>query len=363
MSSAAALALTSSAWAEQGDTYFSIFGGYSTLADVDIGQGAAKNVTVSRVSDLLETGIANKQNYINVLTGTSKTFTYKTPASTKVTHTNNLYKNTLQSSTTFGILHSLVKLTYNRQFDGEIGSEGWVVGAAFGVELFQGLRGELEAAFRRYDLEDTSVANIGYYYHVTKQRQGHYYKFPVSTGTKTTALTQKTTKTNTFSITNRTNSFGTVGGTAATEGELASFSFMANLWFDLPLGNSGIVPFVGGGIGIANLSLDQSFVKTLVRANVNNLGQTTGPTSTVNFPVVTTKTFTVTVGSRLKEDEAVFAYQFGAGLAYEFGNGMRLSAQYRYFATTEADFGPGGQIKVESNDILLGLTLPLGRRR
>ena len=55
--------------------------------------------------------------------------------------------------------------------------------------------------------------------------------------------------------------------------------------------------------------------------------------------------------------------QFGAGLAYEFPNGMRLSAQYRYFATSEADFGPGGEVKIESNDFLLGFTVPLGGQR
>ena len=55
----------------------------------------------------------------------------------------------------------------------------------------------------------------------------------------------------------------------------------------------------------------------------------------------------------------VFAYQFGVGAGYTLDNGIRLSAQYRYFGTDEAEID-NAQIQGEASEFLFGISFPLG---
>ena len=94
------------------------------------------------------------------------------------------------------------------------------------------------------------------------------------------------------------------------DGSVSALSFMVNGYYDIPIANSPLVPYLGGGIGVANISADAKL----------NLG----------FPF----------GSLEYVDDSamVFAYQFMVGLGFNINPAMTLTAGYRYFATTSPEF-------------------------
>lgn len=263
-------------------------------------------------------------------------------------------------------------INYAREFSGSAGTEGWVIGAALGVELFQGLRGEVEVAFRGFDFDDNALVNRVAYTHTrTRIDRVYHYAYPVSTDAYKNTLTDtvRSGPVSTLIAAHYDSKFTGKSLVADVDGSLSAFSIMANVWYDFPLGNTGIVPFVGVGIGTANLTLDYVITartpSTFIRnrnadANIASLYTDQAPkiTGTVPNPTTITRTW----GTHLKNDQAVLAYQFGAGIGYEFDNGVRLTGQYRYFATGDADFGQA-TMGVETSDVLFGLIIPLGRDR
>ncbi len=93
------------------------------------------------------------------------------------------------------------------------------------------------------------------------------------------------------------------GAGVAGNGELYSTAYMANLFYDFPT-NSAWSPYIGGGIGFAQIHLD------------NAAGNT-------------------------DETAVEFAYQALAGFGYSPASlpNTQWSIGYRYLATTDADFG------------------------
>jgi opacity protein-like surface antigen len=89
---------------------------------------------------------------------------------------------------------------------------------------------------------------------------------------------------------------------------------MANAFWDIETG-SPVTPYLGGGIGVANVS-------------INDLG-----------------VFGISV---VDDDDTVFAYQFGAGIALELNPNMALDFGYRYFVTTDPEFTDNFGDKFES---------------
>jgi len=266
-----------------------------------------------------------------------------------------------------GTYNRFYKLTKTTDFVGEIGTDGWVVGAALGVELFGGFRGEAEAAFRRFDLNQNASLDHAMLYRRRNRYDAYYsYDLPVSTGThKTKQTTTFINLLTTVHAVDRTTVHSGSKIPAHLDGELTAFSLMANLWYDFPLGDSGFTPFIGAGIGVANLTLSYDFKarQAIPQYVYNNIAtsKTIGPGTTVNTNIIkTTDTVMTTIKANFKDDDAVFAYQFGAGIGYEFNNGVRLAAQYRYFATMDGDFGNISQ-NVESSDVIFSLSVPFGR--
>lgn len=88
------------------------------------------------------------------------------------------------------------------------------------------------------------------------------------------------------------------------DGDVSSIALMANGFYDFDLG-SPFVPYVGGGIGVAYLS-------------VNDVGALGNPLA--------------------DDDDTVFAYQLGVGVGYQISPTVTLTADYRYFATADGDF-------------------------
>jgi opacity protein-like surface antigen len=95
----------------------------------------------------------------------------------------------------------------------------------------------------------------------------------------------------------------TAGGTTGVEGDVDAMFLLANLWFDIPLGEV-FRPYVGGGVGFGRLSLDLD---------------TTGGTTLFD------------------DDDWGFAYQLGAGVAFGFSENIAFDIGYRYKAITNVD--------------------------
>ncbi len=280
ISSAATLALMAGAPAQAQGYYISVFGGFATQDD----------------------------NFQATLTGSYKvrTYAYKYIGTGTGTGTKKLYSATRTKSTT---------VRYGAAFDVDF-EDGWVFGAALGHGLANDVRGELEVAYRKFDNDDVrQVSATGYY------RIASYFHDQI-----TPIYTKSGPLSGTFDV--------------DMDGDLSAWSFMANLWYDVDLGNTKLTPFIGGGVGAAHVALDVD-------------GRASG-----SFLTNYSRTFYGTVSTRLDDSSWAFAYQFGAGLAYEIFHGGALSVQYRYFGTSETDID-GFDQRVNGHNFLVGLSFPL----
>jgi opacity protein-like surface antigen len=94
-----------------------------------------------------------------------------------------------------------------------------------------------------------------------------------------------------------------IGGVSAS-GDVSTLAFMVNGFYDFSTGSKW-KPYIGGGVGAANVSL-------------NNISA---------------------VGFLLADDnQTVFAYQAKLGVAYEFNPAWEGTLGYRFFATEDATF-------------------------
>lgn len=114
--------------------------------------------------------------------------------------------------------------------------------------------------------------------------------------------------------------------TKSVNGDLSSLAIMANGIYEF-LPKSSWHPFVGGGIGFANVSDD--------------LKGADGRTY-------------------LSDNDWQFAYQAIAGVSYDINKSWAINAQYRYFATLDPSFtdSDGNKAKMDysNHNILAGLT-------
>jgi opacity protein-like surface antigen len=101
-------------------------------------------------------------------------------------------------------------------------------------------------------------------------------------------------------------------------GEIYNWNFMANGYYDFH-NQSAFTPFVMAGIGVVYVELDP-------KNGINN------------------------------DDDTVFAYQFGAGVAYALSDTVNLTASYRYFAADDPEFYNNQKVDYASNNFLLGAT-------
>ena len=107
-----------------------------------------------------------------------------------------------------------------------------------------------------------------------------------------------------FGSYNEVSSMSGNGTTINADGDFTTGALMFNGYFDIPTGSKWR-PYLGGGIGVANISYnDVSLKRTLV----------------------------------IDDDDTVFAYQGKAGIAYEFSPRWVGTLGYRYFGTDDADF-------------------------
>ena len=109
-----------------------------------------------------------------------------------------------------------------------------------------------------------------------------------------------------------------IGGTKVS-GDLSNVGLMFNILYDIKT-NSSWVPYLGGGIGYSQVFVDDLSVG----------------------------------GVTLVDDSAgAFAWQFKAGIAYEFNPSMAVTLGYRYFGTDNVSFDSkiGGSVNTGGTDI------------
>ncbi len=195
---------------------------------------------------------------------------------------------------------------------------GFVVGAAFGKDLNEHWRMELELAYRENQVDDRANVRGSYSKYITGSAVTGYVIGPSST-----VIPIKGPITGGYGP----NSFGSY--TMRVDGSTSFFSVMANVWYDFNIVDNWET-FVGVGLGVA-------------QANVNSLQFGTG-----------SGYMDVADGS-----DWVFAYQFGVGAGYTIDNGVTFSAQYRYFGTDDVDI-EGVHLEGEASSFLFGVSFPLG---
>lgn len=93
------------------------------------------------------------------------------------------------------------------------------------------------------------------------------------------------------------------GLSVTPSGDISNLAFMVNGYFDVNT-NSKWLPFIGGGIGGADVSINDSAVVSALSVD---------------------------------DSATVFAYQFKAGVAYQFTDTLVGTVGYRYFGTADVD--------------------------
>ena len=106
--------------------------------------------------------------------------------------------------------------------------------------------------------------------------------------------------------------------------EVSAWSFMGNGWYEFGT-NSPVRPYVGGGIGIAVLETDRFAVGGVVVTD---------------------------------EDDTVFAFQVGGGVAFDVNPKLAITLDYRYFGTADPEFGLV-ESEYDSHNLLIGARLKL----
>lgn len=146
-------------------------------------------------------------------------------------------------------------------------------------------------------------------------------------------LSYKQAEMSTITSTNLTS--GGIARFVNVDGRIGALAMMLNCFIDLH-NNTPVTPYFGGGVGFAALYLDDTFATIA-----------TGPNA--GFPTTL----------YLYDDEAVFAYQVGAGLEFALNRRLSLDVGYRYFGTSEATFSNQlfGQAtaKLQSHNAAVGI--------
>lgn len=179
---------------------------------------------------------------------------------------------------------------------------GFVVGANLGLD-WGSLRTELELSYRGNNSHHTAKLKTSY------SLKKFYYSYTYDRTPKTSTVASKLT--------------------------LNTYALMANAWYDFhDFEFEGITPYVGGGIGFANVQLS------------GKMALTEGADYTKLY----------------RRDQVVFAWQLGAGLSMPITDTVKATLDYRYFAANSVDIRlepgyNGGEVGFDYSDhsVLVGI--------
>jgi outer membrane protein OmpA-like peptidoglycan-associated protein len=118
------------------------------------------------------------------------------------------------------------------------------------------------------------------------------------------------------------------------KGNLDAASLMANVYYDFATGTA-FTPFLGVGVGGADVFANK------IRNNA---------------------------GTYSKDSDLVFAYQGIAGISYALNESTSLKADYRYFRTTEGEFGEANNSRTakavyQAHSVMVGFTYKFGAEK
>ncbi len=340
----AAMALTTPAVA---DSYLRIFGGFGLFSDQNLSIDSISSITTSGSVSTTTGGVTSMTMALF-----STMFSYDagdiptSPTTGFAPAYPGVYRSTVPitgATTTYRSLNSYRSLVFNYQASGAYTTHlnadiavdsGFVVGAAVGLDLGNGLSFELEAAYRRasgdavFDFKSyrriygtaSYALYVGASYHVTATytttptlmtSMGTLTLPPVihatSSRTATTARTSMGTNTTSgtmvVTMTTPIANTGSASYTFAESGDITSFAVMANVWWDFTP-KKKFHPYVGFGLGWANVELD--------------------------FPSLTV-------------NDSAIAFQVGAGIGFDVSDNIRVNLEYRYFALPQIEMlSPSG---------------------
>lgn len=105
-----------------------------------------------------------------------------------------------------------------------------------------------------------------------------------------------------------------VGLTIPLDGDVRTFSYMVNAYYDFK-NKTNFTPFIGFGVGGATIYYDDIESSGVLLVDDN---------------------------------DTVFAYKVGAGLAYKISESLNLTGDYHYLATTDPEFKDAAGAKFDS---------------
>ncbi|TNE39182.1 MAG: P44/Msp2 family outer membrane protein, partial [Alphaproteobacteria bacterium] len=208
---------------------------------------------------------------------------------------------------------------------------GFVIGAAAGYDMGNGVNFEIELAYRKQDADAKRVFSFSSSFSGSSWTYWHSSRFRYYTSPTTTVPNSATFISGSLTIPPGNYGYYTVtnpitGGTAYTttsiaSGDLRAMSIMANVWFDLGGGQGNLHPYIGGGLGMADVTLD--------------------------------------VAPLTDSSDRAFAYQIGAGIGWQpEGADYRINLEYRYFAVDGLEFEQGQntfEYDYNVSEILIGI--------
>lgn len=175
---------------------------------------------------------------------------------------------------------------------------GYVFGGAVGYRLDNGLILEIEAAFRKNDMDVLSTGSLA----VAGALFGTFH-----------ATSDPVTKRSLTSVFVSLSSTAFAGSASLSgDGDVKATSIMANAWYEYDTG-SRWKPFIGGGVGFAWIDVEAK--------------------ADLGIAVTTGGGFSLATGLKveLDADESGFAWQLGAGIGYDISDYQQITLSYRYF--------------------------------
>jgi opacity protein-like surface antigen len=115
--------------------------------------------------------------------------------------------------------------------------------------------------------------------------------------------------------------FNMLGLSLPVNSDISALGFLANIYYDFK-NTSPFTPYIGGGIGFATIYVSQG------TSNLNLLW--------------------------FEDDDTVFAYQLGAGVGYDVSKNWTIDLGYRYFGTSDPQFGNQFKADFGSHNVSLG---------
>ncbi len=210
---------------------------------------------------------------------------------------------------------------------------GFAVRGMAGYAFSSGFRVEAEIDYRKHNTDEMDVKSPGSLVairgHVPSVAQGINAQATAAGLSAPYANPATTTYADLLDV-HKPVADAAVKGSQPVNGAFSMLAFMANVDYDFDMG-SPWKPYVGGGLGLAIISLDTE----------------------------------TEAGTSLADDrDTVFAYQVGAGIGYEFplseGRSLTVSLDWRYFDTQSPTFkgdvtGAEFDVGISGHDIGIGL--------